>query len=243
MFAVSFAVMALSAWFGALAVKRQYLSAEVHDDFEVVKASALTLLALIIGFSFSMAINRYDQRKNFEEAEANAIGTEYLRADLLPAAAAEKVRGLLRRYTQQRILYYTAPDEQMDEILAETGRLQGELWRAVAAPAAARQTPVMAIVAAGMNDVINAQGYTQAAWWNRIPQSAWVLMVAMAVCANFLVGVGASSKGKQSVLLFVLPFIAAIAFLLIADIDAPRGGFILVVPQNLQALALQLGVP
>ncbi len=43
------------------------------------------LLGLIIGFSFSMAISRYDQRKNYEEAEANAIGTEYVRADLLPA--------------------------------------------------------------------------------------------------------------------------------------------------------------
>jgi len=236
--------MALSAWAGALAVKQQYLSGQVHKDFDVVKASALTLLALIIGFSFSMAINRYDQRKNYEEAEANAIGTEYLRADLLPAAEAEKVRGLLRSYTKQRILYYTAPDERhMDGILAETARLQGELWRTVAVPAAARQTQIMALVAAGMNDVINAQGYTQAAWWNRIPKSAWVLMVAMALCSNFLVGVGASNKGKQSILLFVLPFIVAIAFLLIADIDAPRGGFILVVPQNLQALALQLGVP
>jgi hypothetical protein len=56
------------------------------------------LLGLIIGFSFSMATSRYDQRKNYEEAEANAIGTEYVRADLLPAADAATVRTLLRKY-------------------------------------------------------------------------------------------------------------------------------------------------
>jgi len=57
-----------------------------------VLAASLTLLALIIGFSFSMAVSRYDQRKNYEEAEANAIGTEYLRANLLPADDATRVR-------------------------------------------------------------------------------------------------------------------------------------------------------
>ncbi|WP_334397930.1 hypothetical protein [Bradyrhizobium sp. AZCC 2289] len=53
-------------------------------NFNTVQAATFTLLALIIGFTFSMAVSRYDQRKTLEEAEANAIGTEYLRADLLP---------------------------------------------------------------------------------------------------------------------------------------------------------------
>jgi hypothetical protein len=240
----SFVGMALSAWAGAIAVKRNYLSGELRQDFEVVKAAALTLLALIIGFSFAMATSRYDKRKSFEEAEANAIGTQYLRADLLPAADAEKLRTLLRSYTKQRILFYTTADTRLMAVVnADTVRLQGEMWRAVAGPAATRQTPVIALAVSGMNDVINAQGYTQAAWWDRIPVASWILMIAMSLCANFLVGVGARSKGKQFAMLLVLPFIVSIAFLLIADIDAPQGGFILVAPQNLQALALQLGVP
>jgi hypothetical protein len=57
-----------------------------RDDLSVVTSASLTLLALIIGFTFSMAVSRYDQRKNHEEEEANAIGTEYVRAGLLPAA-------------------------------------------------------------------------------------------------------------------------------------------------------------
>jgi hypothetical protein len=62
----------------------------------LVLGATLTLLSLIVGFSFSMAVGRYDQRKNLEEEEANAIGTEYARAELLPAAAAARVRALLK---------------------------------------------------------------------------------------------------------------------------------------------------
>jgi hypothetical protein len=54
------------------------------------------LLALIIGFSFSIAIDRYEQRRDYEEAEAKAIGTEYVRADFLASTDAAKVRVLLR---------------------------------------------------------------------------------------------------------------------------------------------------
>ena len=65
-----------------------------RGDLAVVQGAAVTLLSLLIGFSFSMAISRYEQRKNFEESEANAIGTEYVRADLLAAADGEKMREL-----------------------------------------------------------------------------------------------------------------------------------------------------
>jgi len=66
-----------------------------REDFGVILSATLTLLAFIVGFRFSMASGRLDQRKNLEESEANAIGTEYVRAGFLPAAAA-KVHALLR---------------------------------------------------------------------------------------------------------------------------------------------------
>ena len=98
-------------------------------DAGLVLGATLTILGLIIGFTFSMAISRYEQRKNYEEAEANAIGTEYVRADLLPAADAQKVRALLANYTDQRILFYTTSDEQqLSRVNADTAQLQTELW-------------------------------------------------------------------------------------------------------------------
>jgi hypothetical protein len=83
---VSFVALWLAAEFGDTLRKRVGpLKEEDPGDFGIVLGATLTLLALLIGFSFSMAVSRYDQRKNYEEAEANAIGTEYVRADLLPA--------------------------------------------------------------------------------------------------------------------------------------------------------------
>ncbi|MBV8794983.1 MAG: hypothetical protein JO136_08590, partial [Hyphomicrobiales bacterium] len=63
-----------------------------QNELTIVQTAALTLLGLIVGFSFSMAVSRYDQRKNLEEAEANAIGTEYVRTDLMPETAAAGTR-------------------------------------------------------------------------------------------------------------------------------------------------------
>ena len=83
-------------------------------------------------------------------------------------------------------------------------------------------------------------GYTQAAWWNRIPASAWGLMIAIAICSNVLVGYGARTARVRAGLLFVLPLVVSIAFLLIADIDTPRKGFIHVTPQNLISLSQSL---
>jgi hypothetical protein len=242
LFVVAFIVLWLSAWFGAFALKRQrQLDDDLSKDFDVVLAATLTLLGLIIGFSFSMAITRYDQRKAYEEEEANAIGTEYLRADLLPAADGAAVRGLLRNYLDQRILFYTIKDEQeLPQINARTAQLQTELWSAVKGPASAQPTPIVALVVAGMNDVLNSQGYTQAAWWNRIPLAAWGLLGAIAICCNVLVGFGSRSAKGGAKLLSVLPLVASIAFMLIADIDSPRHGVIRVTPLNLISLAESL---
>jgi hypothetical protein len=186
-----------------------------------------------------MAVTRYDQRKNCEEVEANAIGTEYLRANLLATEEAATVRDLLKRYLEQRILFFETRDQRrLGQIDADTARLQAELWSVVARSAKMQATPVVALAASGMNDVLNAQGYTQAAWWNRIPLAAWAMLGIIALCCNVLIGYGERRGGASH--LFVLPAVASIAMLLIADIDSPRGGIIHILPQNLVSLSQSL---
>jgi hypothetical protein len=240
--ALSLVVLWLSARLGAVFCrKRDKLAGDERDDFGLIVAATLTLLGLIIGFSFSMASSRYDLRKTYEEAEANAIGTEYVRADLLPVPNAANVRALLKRYLDQRVLFYETRDaSRLTQINASTAQLQTELWSATEAPAAAQPTPVVALAVSGMNDVLNSQGYTQAAWWNRIPTGAWLLMAAIAICSNVLVGYGAHPALKEGMLLFVLPLVVSISFFLIADIDSPRAGLIRVRPQNLISLSQSL---
>ena len=230
---LSFAFQYLAADIGDLIRNRMLpLKEDGREDFGVVLGATLTLLALLIGFSFSMAVSRYDQRKNYVEAEANAIGTEYVRVDLLPAAEAARVRELLKKYVDQRVLFYTTRNRQrLAKIDADTAELQNELWSAVLPGAASQPTPPLALVVSGMNDVLNSQGYTQAAWWNRIPIAAWALMAAIAICCNLLIGYGAHRTDRR--IFLVVPVAVSIAFLLISDIDSPRGGSILVTPKNL----------
>jgi hypothetical protein len=240
-FALSCIVLWVSERVGVYFHRKRPMEESVREDFGVVLAATLTLLGLIIGFTFSMAISRYDQRKNYEEAEANAIGTEYVRADLLPPVDATKVRGLLRNYLDQRILFYGARDEdRLRQIDATTVQLQNDLWTGVQAPAATQPTPLMALAVSGMNDVLNSQGYTQFAWGNRIPVAAWLLLELIAICCNLMVGYGARRPEAQAGLFLVLPLLVSISFLFIADIDSPRGGIIRVDPQNLVSLSQSL---
>lgn len=241
-FVVTIVVLWVSSRVGAaLRLRRADMVEEERGDYGVLLAAMLTLLGLIIGFSFSMASSRYDQRKNLEEEEANAIGTEYVRADLLPADSAEKVRGLLRSYLDQRILFYTArSDDELRQINATTTKLQTELWNTVKAPASTDRSTVEALTVSGMNDVFNSQGYTQAAWWNRIPIGAWGLMWVIAVCCNAMIGFYIRPKDPKAIQ-FIMPIVIAVAFLLLADIDTPRRGTIKVHPQNLISLVDSLG--
>jgi hypothetical protein len=240
-----FAVCFVTQWLVMQAagyLHRQRLEQDAQEDLGVVLAAALTLLGLIIGFTFSMAVSRYDQRKNYEEAEANAIGTEFLRATLLPPSDAATVRALLKSYLTQRILFYTTDDSaQLRQIDRSTAQLQHHLWAAIQTAVSAQPTPVAALALAGMNDVLNSQGYTQAAWWNRIPGPAWALMITIAVFCNALVAYTARRPHSKVRRYFVLPLIISSAFLLIADIDSPRGGgFIHVRPQNLESVLRSL---
>jgi hypothetical protein len=191
--------MWLAARLGAV-LRRRFRVGEQEgaENLALVVPASLTLLGLIIGFTFSMATNRYDQRRHYEEDEANAIGTEYLRAGLLPAANAAAARGLLVQYLDRRVAFYESD------------------------------------YGSGL------QAYTQFAWWNRIPDTAWGLLIVVSLFSNVLVGYAARRSRDGRVILWVLPVLIATAFFLISDIDSPRGGIIRVHPMDLMALQHQL---
>jgi len=232
---VCFFVLWGTASFGDRISRRRLAPTEL-EEFNLVLGATLTLLGLIVGFAFSMAVGRYDQRRNYEEEEANAIGTEYVRVDLLPSGDADKLHGLLKQYLTHRIVFFQTRDkDELATVNREAADLQNQMWSIVAGVAQAQPTPVNALVVSGMNDVLNRQGYTQAAWWNRIPVAAWAFIFSIAICCNFLQGYsGGEQKARRP--LIVLPLVLAIALLLLADLDSPRGGVIRVRPQNLIAL-------
>jgi hypothetical protein len=237
-FVICLAGLWLAAHCGARWCRTRRLDEDERSDLGVVLTAALTLLGLIIGFTFSMAITSYHQRKACEATEANAIGTEFTRAGLLPPADAARVRDLLKRYLHQRILFYTTRDaNRLPQIADATTQLQTDLWTTVQDRAPSQPAAIATLVLSGMNAVLDAQGYTQAAWWDRIPGAAWVLMVAIALCCSCLFGYTSRQFERESIPFFTLPLIVAISFFLIADLDSPRGGVVLIHPRNLESVA------
>ena len=234
-FILALVLMLLAAYAGRYVRERRGpMNRDEREELNLVLTSSLTLLALIIGFSFSMAVGRYDDRKRDEATEANTIETAYLRADFLPAADATRVRELLRRYTGERIATYAAGTESIiEEHRSASTTIQSEMWAIVERAVSARQSGVMALVASSMSDVVDSQRYAAAAWNNRIPTEAWVLMFAIALCCCSLIGYDTRLRMGIVAGHFVLPVLIAVSFFLIADLDSTHQGLIRVSPDNL----------
>jgi hypothetical protein len=240
--AVSFLGLVIAALLG-VAAQRAWspVKASDHNELAIVQSAALTLLGLIVGFTFAMAISRYDQRKSLEEAEANAIGTEYLRVELMPDSAAASARGALKRYLDLRIQYYLTTDQgDLALIGAERAKLEADLWAAMRSQSEASPTAITMLVAWGLNDVFNSTDATAAAWLDRIPIPAWWLVTLIALGANVTLGFGLK---RFNALLLVVPLAASVSFFLIADIDSPRGGVVKIAPENLNRLETSLNEP
>ena len=242
LFVVLLALLIGAVAFGAFVLRRvAAVPKEEREDFNVVLATTFTLLALLIGFSLSMAVNRYDQRKNLEENEANAVGTEYARADLADAPLNASIKAALLRYAHLRLAEYRTRDPQeLDRIGRDTAVLQSELWQLATEMAKDKPTPLAAVVVTGMNDVLNAQDYSEAARINRIPVGAWVLMMLIALFACTAQGYGARGRMRVGLLVMIVPVTVSLSLALVADIDSPRGGIIHVQPQNLARLLQSL---
>jgi hypothetical protein len=239
----SFFILWGASWIGGSWSRTKSESVQpIVDELRFVLGGTLGLLGMIIGFSFSMAVNRHDQRIAHEGLEASAIGTEIHRADLLPAADGDKVRQLLMTYLDQRILHYrTRWAGKLREIDETTNRLHSELWGAVVASTSAHPTAASGFVVGGMNDVVSSQVQAQAARWNRIPIAAWALMYLISIFCTLMIGY--IDQRKRPHILLILPIALSIALFLIADIDSPRGGFIRMDPANLESLLASLRKP
>jgi hypothetical protein len=236
-FAISVVTLTLSVRLGILLQRvRQEKTEASHSDLSIVTTASLTLLALLISFSFSMATSRYDLRGNIEVEEAREISAEYFRADLLPAENAAQVKALLKSYMDQRIDFYNDGDAQeLEKAKMSADRLQDQLWTATRTPAMAAPSSITALPVAGVDSIFNSRREAEAAWENRIPPSAAFLLLVIAACANMLTGLGAKSPASR--LHFILPLLVSVAFFLIADIENPRAGLIRVSPTDLMAAA------
>jgi len=221
---------------------RKYLTAVLSEQvsFKTIESSILGLLALLLGFSFAMAVNRYDLRQALEVDEANAIGTVWLRISTLQDADQAPARQLLKNYGAIRLGFFAAgiDSSALAANAAQAGAIQDELWKLAASNAAQHHDSIGGLFLTAMNDVFDFSEKRAAALENRIPSAAWVLLLLIAFSASALVGIGINLKG--GVLLLVLPLIVAAAMTLILDLDSPRSGFVRVPQHSMLRIVAQM---
>jgi hypothetical protein len=199
-------------------------------DLGYIQGDVLGLLSLLLAFTYSLAAGRHDDRRGLLVREANAIGTAYLRAGLLPEPRRGEIRAVLRQYVDSRIV----PDEvvrdpvKLGEAVRRSEQILQTLW-----PAASRniesQLPTVldSLMFQALNEVIDLHTERMAAIEYRIPPIIlWLLFVAAAI-AMAMTGFGSGlSRHRSPFFTSALVVLVAAVIMVIFDLDHSRRGVI-----------------
>jgi hypothetical protein len=196
------------------------------EQINATGSSLFVLLSLLVSFTLTMAVSRYDQRRELVVREADAIGTTYLRAATLGPPYQQKFEQLLRSYVDARIDFFAAGVDpvQLEQAESHSSRLQQELWKNLVAVLQSNRSPVAVAFMNSLNEVIDLDSERLAALENRIPPRVWMLITLVALVAVFARGL--TLKRRFWLTLVLGPMTIAVAVGLIADVDSPRSGFI-----------------
>ncbi|MEQ1773794.1 MAG: hypothetical protein ABL891_08425 [Burkholderiales bacterium] len=223
-------LVAMEAGF-RLGLRYSAVSGEPEKDHNsALQAAILGLLALLLGFTFLMAVSRFDTRKALVLDEANAIGTTFLRSKLLPAAQRDAAPGLLRSYVAARLTFHNASNDRarLDAANAEASRIEEQLWALSKAAAAQDERSVTTgLFIQSLNEVIDTREKRQVALDNHVPEAVIYLLLAVSLAALGLLAYGCGLERKRrlpSNALFAL--LIALVLTTILDIDRPRRGLI-----------------
>jgi hypothetical protein len=208
-----------------------------------IQGAILGMLALLLGFTFSMAVARYENRRDLVLQEANSIGTTFLRASLLPDAHKIAVEEMLRRYVDVRLDFYNAGIEVSKIIEAENeaAALQREMWAHATAAAKEAPTPITATFINTLNDTIDLDASSLTALRAKVPSAVWLLVLVVAGVGCCSCGYGAGASGSRSSFSnAMLPLLVAVVITLISDLDRPRQGLVGISQQPLLDLKASL---
>jgi hypothetical protein len=204
-------------------------------DLGTTVGGLLGLLGLLLAFTFGMAGERFDRRKTLVLEESNAIGTAWLRTDLVPEPQRAQARAALRAYVEARLDAARSDPARRAEAIARSERIQGDLWSAASGAAAASPTPPVALFVAAVNEVIDMHARRLvAAMRNPIPPVIFATLYAVAVLVLGAMGYARGLIGDRSALASViLTLVLATVMLLILDLDRPFEGLLRVSQQSM----------
>jgi hypothetical protein len=191
-----------------------------------IVAAMFGLLVFMLGFTFSLAASRFETRRILVVDEANAIGTTWLRAGMLPEPNRAAVRKLLREYLEVR-LNAVKPGGDLGQGLARSAELQNQLWAEAEAVAAKNQgSIIVGLFISSLNDVIDL--HSKRMTWglrSRLPASIWETLCVLAICSLGMLGYYAGlADGQLRLAIFPLALVISTVLILIVDLDLPQSG-------------------
>jgi hypothetical protein len=220
------------------------MSAKTRGQVAVIEGSLLGVVGLLLGFTMSMAVTRYEARKQLVLQEANALGTSWLRTQLLPAPDNAAIAELLREYVDVRLDYAKAAGDlgSLEAVRRRAQGLQTEFWGRAVRYNKVDPSPVRSgMLLASLNDVIDLEGARWMAYFNHVPSSVIFVDAAVSWFAALLVGYAYGMEGKRQVFsMWLLSLAIALVLGVIIDLDRPREGFIRVSQQPMLDLQKQL---
>ncbi|WP_289297488.1 hypothetical protein [uncultured Reyranella sp.] len=222
-------------WLGRLGARRHVPTEGEKSSVNFATAGMMGLLAFLLGVSLSMASDRYQQRRDSVLAEANAIGTVWLRASVGTGAEGVALQNLLREYTAVRIAVVggsnTSPPE---ELLQRTNSLQSEIWALARTVAERSPTPISGLLLTSLNEMIDLSLTNRRNLNAHVPAYILRLLLTVSIFAVGAVGYGFGLVGsRQHVLSILLLGIWTLAIVLIIDIDRPQSGEVRIDPAPL----------
>jgi hypothetical protein len=215
---------------------------KLHDQIVGARDGLIVLLSLLLGFMLPMSLMRFDQRRHLTIEEAKAIGTTMLRSQMLPEPARSKVREAMPEYVDVRLKFFEAglQADKLEAANAHAKQLQNALWAQSVAAAQMSPTPITALFAQSLNQMIDVSEERQAALENRIPGSIWLMLVLISLLTCLTVGYSVRRRFVFSMI--VTPLMISIVMALVADLDSPRSGLIRTSQQSMQRVQSDLKV-
>ena len=214
------------------------------ESVATLEGAILGLLALMISFTFAMALSRFDARREAVLTEANAIGTTALRARLLPPPHNTESLALLRDYVQVRLdlTQRVASELDLAAALTRSNAIQEALWQHAKTVAAKDNAMVpTGLFIQTLNEMIDDQEKRLTALRNRVPNIVLLALYGIAIVAGAFAGYGDGVENRRArVAVFVMGALVATVILLIQDLDRPGGGFVSVSQQPMIDTAASL---
>lgn len=212
-----------------------------RSHVSAIQSSILGILALLLAFTFSLSLQRFDSRSEAVVNEANAIGTAYLRAQLLPDSLRDDAQVALREYLELRVQASAVSGierAEREELLTKTARSQTTLWGFARRAAEANPNPVTSgLFIQSLNEVFDAFGRRVAALDRHVPEMVLLLLYVTFVMAGAIVGFASGAGGhRPSMASYIMIVLMVVLVFIILDLDRPRRGVIEVSQKSLYDL-------